>query len=54
MVGSMVWDIAAVMLIVIAPLALVVSDCFGNTILAAMERRRRRTGLPATRRGSSQ
>jgi hypothetical protein len=47
MVGSVVWDVAAVVLIVFAPVALVVADCFGNTILAAMERRRRRVGLRA-------
>jgi len=42
MVGGMLWDVAAVVLIVFTPLVLVVADCFGNTILAAMERRRGR------------
>jgi hypothetical protein len=42
MVGCMSvwWDIAAVMLIVVTPLALIVSDLFGRTILAAVRRRR--------------
>jgi hypothetical protein len=41
MVGVMgVWDIAAVMLIIVTPLAVIASDLFGSTILAAVQRRR--------------
>jgi len=36
--GSRMWNIAAVMLIVVVPLALVVANC-----LATVQRRRRRT-----------
>ncbi len=42
MVGSMVvWDIAAILLIVATPLVLIVADRFGSMILAAVQRRRR-------------
>jgi cytochrome c oxidase assembly factor CtaG len=42
MVGRMVvWDIAAILLIVATPLVLIVADRFGNMILAAVQRRRR-------------
>jgi hypothetical protein len=38
MAGGMMWNIAAVMIIVVVPLALFVADC-----LATVQRRRRRT-----------